>query len=249
MADWRCTRRNRWGSTPIESKTFHSLAPFYPSSRPMNSSAQPAFNARDIRGHIERHVGSITQVFPGADGIEIVDAGPSERRPWHTLITCGMSAHRMSVPESEHDAPRYLELMMTLPEDWKLDAGSLAEATWNWPITELTRLAGLPRVGDRWLGWGHAIPHGTPPAPYSADTKLCGVILAPSLLVKESFYELHLDQHRVAFFSAIPLYREELDLRGQRGMEVLLSKLIDNEINDVVQLRRRNVAKKRFGWF
>ena len=208
-----------------------------------------SFDAREIRTHIERHLGSITEVFPGRAGIDICDVGPSERRPWHTLITCGMSACRMAVPESEADAPRYLELMMTLPEDWKLDQDSRESAKWNWPIAELLRLAELPGAGDRWLGWGHVIPHGTPAVPYAADTKLCGVILAPSLLVKEAFYELHLDDHRVTFFSAIPLYREELGLRDRQGMEKLLGKLIDNDISDVVQLQRRNVAKKRFGLF
>lgn len=217
--------------------------------RSIMQSTAPPFDAREIRAHIERHVGPITEVFPGGEGVEICNAGPSQRRPWHTLITCGMSAHRIAVPETQADAPRYLELMMTLPEDWKLDAQSRENANWNWPITELARLAAMPRTGERWLGWGHAIAHGTPPVPYAANTKLCGVILAPSLLVKEAFYEVHLDQGRVAFFSAIPLYREEIELRDRQGMEVLLGKLIDNDINDVVQPKRRNVAKKRFGLF
>jgi hypothetical protein len=201
-----------------------------------------------VRGHIERLVGTIAEAFPAGGGIEICHVAPSERRPFHTLITCGMSARPMEIPASAANAPRYLELMMTLPEDWQLDRDSRTQPNWNWPIAELTRLAALPAAGQ-WLGWGHAIPNGTPAVPYAPDTKLCGVIIAPSLLVKEAFYELQLDRRQVAFFSAIPLYREELAIRERDGMEKLLGKLIDNEINDVVEIKRRNVGKRFFGLF
>jgi len=213
-----------------------------------DTSLPPAFDAAAVRGHIERLVGTIAETFPAGEGIEICHIAPTERRPFHTLITCGMSAHAMEVPASVAHAPRYLELMMTLPKDWKLDRDSRTQPTWNWPIAELTRLAALPAAGQ-WLGWGHAIPNGTPPVPYAPDTKLCGVIIAPSLLVKEAFYELQLDRRQVAFFSAIPLYREELAIRARDGMEKLLGTLIDNEINDVVEIQRKNVGKRFFGLF
>jgi hypothetical protein len=213
-----------------------------------DTSSSGAFDAAAVRGHIERLVGTITEAFPAGEGIEICHVAPTERRPFHTLITCGMSAHPMEIPVSAANAPRHLELMMTLPKDWKLDRESRTLPNWNWPIAELTRLAALPAAGQ-WLGWGHAIPNGTPAVPYAPDTKLCGVIIAPSLLVKEAFYELQLDRHQVAFFSAIPLYREELAIRERDGMEKLLGKLIDNEINDVVEIGRTNVGKKFFGLF
>jgi len=207
------------------------------------------FDPTAVRGHIERLVGSIAATFPGTGGIDICHVAPTERRPFHTLITCGMSARPMAVPASEPDAPRHLELMITLPKNWKFDEQSLAQPTWNWPLAELSRVAALPAAHDSWLGWGHAVPHGNPPVPYAPGTKLCGVIIAPSLLVKEAFYELQLGKRSVAFFSAIPLYREELELHERDGMQALLGKLIDNEINDVVELTRKNVGKKFFGLF
>jgi hypothetical protein len=76
------------------------------------------------------------------------------------------------------------------------------------------------------------------------------VIIAPSLLVPVGFYELNVDGERVGFYAAIPLYSEELDLKQSKGMEVLLERLLEKDINDVVYLKRRNVAKKkRFGLF
>jgi hypothetical protein len=76
------------------------------------------------------------------------------------------------------------------------------------------------------------------------------VIIAPSLLVPVAFYELDIDGERVAFYSAIPLYREELELHARAGMAALLERLLHKDINDVVYLNRTNVArKKRFGLF
>ncbi len=76
------------------------------------------------------------------------------------------------------------------------------------------------------------------------------MIVAPSLLVPVAFYELNIDGERIAFYSAIPLYLEELELHAREGMAALLERLLQNDINDVVYLKRKNVAKKkRFGLF
>ena len=94
------------------------------------------------------------------------------------------------------------------------------------------------------------MPNGDPPQPLAPHTELCGVIIAPSLLVPVAFYELAIDGERVAFYSAIPLYREELDLHAREGMAELLGRLLHKDIIDVVYLQRKNVAKKkRFGFF
>jgi hypothetical protein len=139
--------------------------------------------------------------------------------------------------------------MMTLPENWPLDATSLLQPRHHWPVHELLRLSHLAREQGAWLGWGTAIPHGAPPTAFAPDTALSAVILAPSLLVKQDFYELQADDRRIVFFSAIPLYREEYELQQREGMQVLLGKLLDRGIKDVVHPQRRNVTKKRFGLF
>jgi hypothetical protein len=152
-----------------------------------------------------------------------------------------MSSVAMHVPP-DVSAPHRLELMMTLPEGWKPDA--------DWATRLLQSLSKLPREREGWLGWGHTVPNGEPPQPLAPHTALCGVIIAPSLLVPVAFYELDIDGERVAFYSVIPLYREELELHARAGMAALLERLLHNDINDVVYLKRKNVArKKRFGFF
>ena len=207
---------------------------------------------QQIRSHVERHIGRIDRVFagdPASGTADVLLVRPVNSRPYHTLVTAGMSTVAMPVP-SEVDAPHRLELMMTLPEGWKPDT-DLTDERVHWPTRLLQSLSRLPRDDrERWLGWGHTIPNGDPPQPYAPHTELCGVIIAPSLLVPVPFYELHIAGERVAFYSLIPLYREELDLQRSEGMEVLLERLLHQDINDVVYLKRRNVAKKkRFGFF
>lgn len=196
---------------------------------------------QQIRAHVVRHIGPVEREFPGAAGTaDVLYVRPIDSRPYHTLITAGTSDAAMPVPP-DVDAPQRIELMMTLPEGWKFV---------DWPVHHLQALSRVPREqGDSWLGWGKAIANGDPPQPLAPRTELCGVIIAPSLLVPIAFYELNLDGERVAFYSAIPLYREELELQAREGMSALFERLVQNDINDVVDLKRRNVAKKkRFGF-
>jgi len=200
--------------------------------------------SQQIHSHVERHIGRIDQVFAGdpAQGTaDVLHVQPVDSRPYHTLITAGMSSVAMNVPQ-DVSAPQRLELMMTLPEGWKPSE--------DWATRLLQSLSKLPRERASWLGWGHTVPNGDPPQPLAPHTELCGVIIAPSLLVPVAFYELDIGAERVAFYSVIPLYREELELHAREGMAVLLERLLHKDINDVVFLKRKNVArKKRFGFF
>jgi hypothetical protein len=202
---------------------------------------------QQIRSHVERHIGRIDRVFAGdpAQGTaDVLHVRPVNSRPYHTLVTAGMSAVAMPVPP-DVNAPHRLELMMTLPEGWNPSDDSS-----HWPARLLQSLSKLPRERKGWLGWGHTVPNGDPPQPLAPRTQLCGVIIAPSLLVPVAFYELDIDGERVAFYSVIPLYPEELELHAREGMAALLERLLHKDINDVVYLQRKNVAKKkRFGFF
>ena len=202
---------------------------------------------QQIRSHVERHIGRIDRVFagdPAQGAADVLHVRPVNSRPYHTLVTAGMSRVAMPVPP-EVNAPHRLELMMTLPEGW-----NPRDESSRWPIRLLQLLSRQPPERGGWLGWGHTVRNGDPPQPLAPNTELCGVIIAPSLLVPVAFYELDLDGERVAFYSAIPLYREELELHTREGMAALLERLLHKDINDVVYLKRKNVAKKkRFGLF
>jgi hypothetical protein len=206
--------------------------------------------AEQVLAHIERHLEPVRQVLrdPSADAqrIDVAHVAASETRPVHTLITVGMSASTMPVPKSG-DMPERIELMMVLPRQWKLDEASLREEAWSWPVTHLRRLA--RRASSQWLGWGSVAPNGDPPEPLVSGTRLCGFVIVPSLHVPPSFYQLESRVGDVTFYAAVPLYAEEMQLARDKGARALFESLIDHDVRDLIDMKRRNVAKKRFGFF
>ncbi len=212
----------------------------------MTRDSSPILASRpQIQAHVERHLGPVTRIFQEG-GIDILCVDAAFDRPVHVLITAGMSDAAMT--PLRKDAPTHIELMMTLPEQWKLEDLAPSDPRY-WPIRLLADLAAMPQKTGQSLAWGDTVPNGDPPLPYTADSKLCGVILAPSLLVPKEFYALDIAQRHIEFYAAIPLYREELDARAEQGMEFLLTRLLEHRVNDLVDPSRRNVMKKRFGFF
>lgn len=202
----------------------------------------------EIRSHIERHIGPIHQVFndfeDGTFPVSVQHVQPTETRPVHTLITMGMSASAMSVPP-QSQSPRFLELMITLPRDWKLQTEFVGKEEWAWPIRLLQTLARRASSSDAWIGWGDLIPNGHPPKPYAASTQQCVAFVVPSLLVPTEFYELNVAGKSIAFFAVVPLYKEEWQLGVKQGTKKLIERMVDRDVNDVVDPKRKNVARWR----
>ncbi len=206
-----------------------------------------------ISDHIEQHLGTVESVFheivSDTVHVDVHHVKPTPTRPMHTLITSGMSDLPMKVPE-DIDAPIHLELMVTLPQSWRIDEQSFRDERWYWPARQLKYLARFPHKYDTWLGWGHTVPNGDPAEPFAVNTKLSGVILLPSVVVPEAFHKLVIDENKtIAFFSVVPLYDEEMNLKLKKGTDPILARFEKWGINDIIDIERRNVAKKRLGLF
>lgn len=207
----------------------------------------------EISDHIERYIGDISMVFheivSDTVHIDVHHVKPTKERPFHTLVTSGMSDLPMNVPE-DVNSTQYMELMVTLPEAWQIDEESFKEEKWYWPVRQLKFLARFPHKFETWLAWGHTIPNGDPAEPFSEDTDLSGVIILPSVNVPEEFGKLEINKDKVIeFFSIVPLYDEEMNLKLNKGTDLLLDKFDKYGISDLIATNRRNVAKKRFGIF
>lgn len=202
--------------------------------------------------HITENLGTPEWVFHEIVSdlvhLDVHVVAPTPARNFYTLVTSGMSARSMKVPEG-YENLSYAELVISLPPDWPLRKEDFSDERNYWPIRLLKRLGRLPHEYDTWLGCGHTIPNGDPPEPYSQGTKLCGAILIPPLLAPEKFHALQVSPElEINFYAVAPLYAEEMDFKLKRGAEALFEKFEKYQVSELVDVNRRNVAKKFLGF-
>jgi hypothetical protein len=167
-------------------------------------------------------------------------------RPYHVLVTQGMSALPMTVPDGAEDLA-YAELMVVLPPEWVIDGEAAKEERWYWPMRTLKSVARLPHLYDTWIGFGHTIPNGDPPEPYDSSTKLCCVIASPSVMFGEGLHECNMaDDKVVRLYSLIPIYEDEMRYKLEHTSEPLFEKLGARDVGEVIDPKRRSVLSKRF---
>ena len=181
-----------------------------------------------VEGHIEQYFGEVENVFHELVSpdihVDICIVPPSEKRDYYTLVTMGMGAHRMKVPEelAEYKLER-AELAIALPRDWKLDQESMKDERWYWPIRLLKVLARLPIASNTWLGFGHTMDNEQP---FAKDTKLCAAILTgPQDTEDGSEVCILPGGEEVNFYQVIPLYRDELEFKMAHDADALLDKM------------------------
>ena len=209
--------------------------------------SEPEVYTEDEMSAVEQHIGKtfgpVEMVFHELVSpdihVDICMIPPSEERDYYTLVTMGMGAHRMNVPEelAEYKLER-AELAIALPPDWKLDEASLKDERWYWPIGLLKVLARLPIAEDTWLGFGHTMDKQSP---FAEGTELCAAILAgPQGAVWEGGEVCVLPGgQEVNFYQVIPLYRDEMEYKLDHDADALLDKMAD--VSFVVDPSRRDV--------
>ena len=181
-----------------------------------------------VEEHIEQYFGKFENVFHELVSpdihVDICVVPPSEERDYCTLVTMGMGAHRMNVPEelAEYKLER-AELAIALPADWKLDQESMKDEKWYWPIRLLKSLARLPIASDTWLGFGHTMDNKEN---FAENTKLCAAILTGPQSTEEGGEVCTLPGgEEVNFYQVIPLYEDELDYKLEHDVDALLDKM------------------------
>ena len=181
-----------------------------------------------IEGHIQQYFGDFGNVFHELASpdihVDICVVPPSEERDYYTLVTMGMGAHRMNVPEelAEYKLER-AELAIALPGNWKLKHEDLKNERWYWPIRLLKTLARLPIASDTWLGFGHTMDNEED---FAKGTKLCAAILTGPQDTEDGSEVCILPSgEEVNFYQVIPLYREELEYKMAHDADALLDKM------------------------
>ncbi len=224
-----------------------------PRAKPFAMAFGDAQHIQLIEAHITRHLGQPETVFHEIISdlvhIDVHMIAPRPERNFYTLVTTGMSARAMKVPEGLEELS-YAELLLSLPPDWPLRQEDFKDESNYWPVRLLKTLARLPHEYDTWLGEAHTIPNGDPPEPYAPNTKLCCAMLAPPLLVPDEFRELTVSpEMKMHFYGVIPMYREETDLKLKRGSQEIYTRFDRQKVSELLDVNRKNVAKKLFGLF
>ena len=193
----------------------------YLSEEPVEMYGEADWDA--VEKHIEKYFGYYDYVFHESVStgihLDICVIPPRKDHNYYTLVTFGMGAHRMNVPEelTEKKLER-AELLINLPPDWKLSEEDWQEEKWYWPIDVLKWIARIP-VKDRntWLGWGHTISSGEP---FAESTKLCGaMLLNPGVFGEPSYFCTLPDGDEVNFYQLIPLYKEEMEFKLENSVD------------------------------
>jgi Suppressor of fused protein (SUFU) len=216
--------------------------------RPLEPAGGDAALIEAIGRHIERHLGPVEQILHEDIShlvhldLHWVQSRPD--RPFHTLVTSGMSERPMRVPEGA-EGFQYAELVLHLPSDWPMTHESWTDERHYWPIRLLKSLARMPHEYETWLCEDHTV--GTPGAePYGPGTLQCGALIAPYISAPPEFNTLDLGSRRVNFFSVIPLYKEEMDFKKREGADALYDAFEHAGLTDVVSPERPSaIASKR----
>ncbi len=215
-----------------------------------------------ISRHIERAIGPCPMVFhhalaPDAP-LDIHVSPPRKGRhsagsapiPCFTLVTSGLSSHRLHPPRSAHAATAspYAELMISLPANWPglrpdgmFEHDAIRRPENAWPLEWLKTIAALS-IERKVLPTPAVFraPKLALPAPGTAYT---GVMLLASVLhPKASPLVVH-DDSSVAIYALWPVYPEEILLaRRACGIAELSARLAAEGIPDLVHPARKNVA-------
>ena len=250
--------------SPGGSQIFHHEA----NVNPPNITTEATPHLERIGEHIERCIGPSPMVFHELISPEVhIDlhvvspqphVEPSEARPlggnYFTVVTSGVSSRPMNAPEG---SPRLAELMIALPREWPgmkpdgtFETDTMSDERNWWPFRWLKTLARMPHEYDTFLDFGHTIPHGNPPEPFADNTKLCCWMIAPSTLCPVEDLVID-DDTGVRFFACLPLYREEMELKLNNGVEALIEAFEKSDafISELIDIDRPNTVKKRRGWF
>ena len=166
----------------------------------------------------------------------------TEDRPYHILLSCGMSALPMNVP-TDIQSSEFAEVMILLPKEWNLNTETFSDERNYWPIRVMKELMMLPHSNKTWLGFGHSFSHEGDEE-FAKGVGFNSVILVNSMELSSDFTQIKLENDKVIdIYTLVPLYREELEFKKKYSTNELLGKFEQFGIEEVVKIGRKNVCE------
>ena len=188
-----------------------------------------------VERKISEHFGPVVNVLHKIRSLQIhFDVAvipPSEVNNHYTIVTIGLGAYKMRhIPDDLAGyALERMELVVTLPPDWRLDEESLKDERWHWPIRNLLEIARMPICTDAWFICGHMI-HPDSNKPLVDNTQLRGFILSDAHNSEGNKITANLPNGDIVnFYQLIPIYADEIEYANSYGPIALIDKLEDAE--------------------
>lgn len=196
--------------------------------------------------YVDRQFGSYTEVFHEIVSpdihLDILIIPPSDAQPFYQLVTMGMGAYKMEIPEQlQRDELERAELVLRLPASWDIKSKKQADI---WPIEMLQTIGRIPIQSSTWIGYGHTFSADEASSPFADNTSLCSMALLTGLTRENHAASLRIrGLGKINFYQLFPLYREELLYAAEHSMNALLDLFEDSELNPTINLQRRNCAR------
>jgi suppressor of fused protein SUFU len=196
-----------------------------------------------VGDHVTKHFGEfevLHEIVSTYVHVDLYVVPPTDARPVYTVVTCGMSQRPMP-------GGLYAELMLVLPPTWpKHDDPEFEAEEAYWPFRLLKTLARLPHEYDTRLWGGDTVPNFDPPQPYAPDTKLCGALIGPMVIPDNDGAEVFdYDGREIRLFAVWPLYKEEMQVKLDDGLDRLLDLIDEARLLEIVKPNRPSVVPRR----
>ena len=193
-----------------------------------------------IKAHVEEHFGPVSAVWHELVSdlldLDVLVVEPHVDRPWWTLVTSGVSDHRMQLPPGVQGPPR-AELVMLISVGHPMQPADWQDERCYWPIRQFELLARMPQERGTWLAPGHAVS-ASPPTPFAPGVPFCAMAVLEML--ETGPRRLRVDDGEIAFLQVVPLYPEEL--RASRAGELDLADTFDDDVLRAVYNERPRLA-------
>lgn len=204
------------------------------------------YELQTVEDHIIEHFGSISRTIPVKESenlnLRIYVIEPTKEKDFYTIVTCGMGAYKMELPDDFKDTDLdRIELLMYLSPAWHMDlafskpTGLITGGTvtpifgsmydeWNYPVKILKNLAQAPVNNDSYFVMGNIMDDEEPLSPSTNDTG--GILISPAYASEEGCVCTLPDGEKVRFLQVMPIQTYEIDRAANLDQSLIFHRMI-----------------------
>lgn len=204
------------------------------------------YELQTVEDHIIEHFGSISRTIPVKESenlnLRIYVIEPTKEKDFYTIVTCGMGAYKMELPDDFKDTDLdRIELLMYLSPAWNMDLalsgptgliiggsvtpifGSMYDE-WNYPVKILKNLAQAPVNNDSYFVMGNIMDDEEPLSPSTNDSG--GILISPAYASEEGCVCTLPDGEKVRFLQIMPIQTYEIDHAANLDQSLIFHRMI-----------------------